>query len=218
MKPRQRRPTPTGRRRRTGRWTLPETARSSRRRADADGRRARRRRGRGRCCRAGGRRGRGRCSGAGRHDGTRGRRSGARAGRAGRGRGGEWRGARQLPDERSLLGADLHEARARLALADLGDLRVVALRCDDGLHLVGRHVRVLELDRPDRAAGEVDRELEAHLAARDRAEQDEDQARDRDGEGQREEPVALPDQVIHARAPRLAAAGPSRAEPGTRPR
>ena len=74
----------------------------------------------------------------------------------------------------------------------------------------GVTVVVLEPDRPDRAAGEVDGELQPDLAAGEGAEEDEDQAGDRDRQGEREEPVALPDNVEpvdpalavrHARAP-----------------
>ncbi len=57
--------------------------------------------------------------------------------------------------------------------------RLEALLREDGLDLVGRHVRVLEPDLPVRAAGVVDRELQA-AALGERRQQDEDQARDRE--------------------------------------
>ena len=56
-------------------------------------------------------------------------------------------------------------------------------------------VRVVELDRPGRAARVVDRELQAGPSPTERGQEDEDQARDRDEEGEGEEPVPLPDDV-----------------------
>ena len=70
-----------------------------------------------------------------------------------------------------LLGLDLDELGAGL---DRG--RLEALLGEDGLDLVGRHVRVLEADLPAGPARVVDRELESRI--RDRGQQDEDQARD----------------------------------------
>ena len=67
--------------------------------------------------------------------------------------------------------------------------------------LVRRHGGILEGELPLRAAGVVDRELEALLAAGQDRQEDEDQARDRDECREEEVPATLPDDVKHA-APR----------------
>ena len=82
-----------------------------------------------------------------------------------------------------------------------------ALRGEHVLHLRGRDVRVREPDDPTRAAGVVDRELQALLAARQRRQEDEDQAGNGDQEGEGKEPVPLADNVKHARGPLLEAGG-----------
>ena len=82
--------------------------------------------------------------------------------------------------------------------------------------LVRGHVRILEPDRPDGAAGEVDRELQPDFRVNE-PQQDEDQAGDRDEQREREEPAPLADDVKHARAPRLGR-GWSTGGPGTPPR
>ena len=72
---------------------------------------------------------------------------------------------------------------------------------EDPADILRGDVRVLEPDRPLRAAGVVDRELEARRAVRERRQQDEDQAGDRDERREDEEPAALADDVKHS-APR----------------
>ena len=56
----------------------------------------------------------------------------------------------------------------------LRDVRVDLLLLEDALDLVGGHVRVVEPDRPDGAAGEVDGELEADLGVDQAAEDEQD--------------------------------------------
>ncbi len=70
----------------------------------------------------------------------------------------------------------------------------------DHLDRLGRAVR--ELDRPLGAAAIRDGELEAHAATRDERQEDEQQARDGDGEAEDVEPLAPPDDVKHGRTPR----------------
>ena len=79
------------------------------------------------------------------------------------------------------LGLDVDEAVARRC-----DRRVAeALADEDRLDLVGGDVRSCEADLPARAAGVVDRELEALLPPVERGQEDEDQARDRDERARR---------------------------------
>ena len=77
--------------------------------------------------------------------------------------------------------------------------RLEALRREELADLGGLDVRVLELDDPARAAGVVDRELQAGVG--ERRQQDEEQSRDREEGGEEEEPAPLADDVKHARGP-----------------
>ena len=100
------------------------------------------------------------------------------------------------------LGLDLDVARAG---PDRRGLEVV--RGEDRLDLLRRHGRILELDLPARAAGVVDRELQARV--RERRDEDEEQARDREERRQRVEPTAFADDVKHRHARGGAMDGPT---------
>ena len=76
--------------------------------------------------------------------------------------------------------------------------------------------RILELDLPGRAAGVVDRELQADGAVGQRGQDDEDEAGDREDQREQEEPAALADDVKHGRGPGADLGQGS--GPGTRPR
>ena len=90
-----------------------------------------------------------------------------------------------------------------------------ALLDQDRIDLVRRYVGILELNLPDRAAGVIDGELQAHLAVRGRGQADEDQAGNQDQAGEQEEPVPLADDVKHDRGPPAGRVDRPSSAPGT---
>ena len=123
-----------------------------------------------------------------------------RARRPARGRRAMRRGSRSalgLLEVGQLLGLDLDEARGPALTATASRPCSAKTASTWSGVTFGSSKRISQL----RPAGVVDRELEPRV--RERRQEDEDETRDGDDQGEEIEPAPLPDDVKHARAPRV---------------